>query len=444
MPRRYWFEIYGCEMNKAEGEAMEVALASQGWEPAARAEEADLVLLHTCAVRATAENRLWGRIGHYKSLKDRRSFTFVVSGCMAQRLKEGVRRRAEHVDAVIGPAQLHRLHALVEHLRTEGQSRLAVDEVPYHFAARHAAPGAPRAYVPIMHGCNNFCTYCIVPYVRGREVSRSPESIVEELADLEAAGVKEVTLLGQNVNSYHWKSSVQEPAMDFPSLLRLILGRVPGIPWLRFLTSHPKDLSDDLIAVMATSPRLCSHIHLPVQHGSDRILRAMNRRYTRAEYLDLVGRIRRAVGDVALTTDVMVGFPGETEADVDELLDLMREASFSEAFTYYYNPREGTRAYELGDTVEHSVKLARLERVIAVQQELTRRSREAQQGREVTVLVEGVSKKRPDELLGRTERNEMVVFPGSADRVGSFVSVSIAGVSGNTLRGEENALCRGA
>jgi tRNA-2-methylthio-N6-dimethylallyladenosine synthase len=232
--------------------------------------------------------------------------------------------------------------------------------------------------------------------------------------------------------------------MDFPALVRSILQRVPGIPWLRFLTSHPKDLSDELIAVMASSPRMCRHIHLPVQHGSDRILRAMNRRYTRAGYLDLVGRVRRAVGDVALTTDVMVGFPGETEEDVAELLDLMRKASFSEAFTYYYNPREGTRAYELGDTVPHAVKLARLERVIQVQQELTRRSREAQRGQVVTVLAEAVSKKRSDELLGRTERNEMVVFPGSPDQVGTFVSVSIAGVSGNTLRGEENALCRGA
>ncbi len=444
MPCRYWFEIYGCEMNKAEGEAMEIALASQGWEPAARPDEADLVLLHTCAVRATAENRLWGRIGHYKSLKERRPFTFVVSGCMAQRLQEGLRERAAHVDAVIGPAELHRLHALVKGLRSGGEAPVVADEGPYRFADRHSPANAARAYVPIMHGCNNFCTYCIVPYVRGREVSRSPESILEELTDLEARGVKDVTLLGQNVNSYRWQASGHGPPVDFPTLVRTILRRVPGIPRLRFLTSHPKDLSDDLIAVMARSPRLCRHIHLPVQHGSDRILRAMNRRYTRAAYLELVDRIRRALGDVALTTDVMVGFPGETEEDVAELVDLMREASFSEAFTYYYNPREGTRAYELGDTVPHHAKLERLDRVIRVQQELTRRSRESQLGRDVTVLAEAVSKKRPDELLGRTERSEMVVFPGSPDQVGTFVSVTIAGVSGNTLRGEENALCRGA
>jgi tRNA-2-methylthio-N6-dimethylallyladenosine synthase len=444
MSRHYWFEIYGCEMNKAEGEALEIALASRGWEPAARAEEADLVLLHTCAVRATAENRLWGRLGHYKALKDRQGFTLVVSGCMAQRLQDGIRERAGHVDAVLGPAQLHRLDAVVEDLKSGQTEQVGMEEGPYHFRDRHSRPGAQRAYVPVMHGCNNFCTYCIVPYVRGREVSRSPESIVSELADLEADGVKDVTLLGQNVNSYRWQAPDGQQATDFPSLIRFVLERTPGIPWLRFLTSHPKDLSDALIDAMASLPRLCRHIHLPVQHGSDRILRAMNRRYTRADYLSLVGRIRKALGNVAITTDVMVGFPGETDGDVSELLELMQEAYFSEAFTYYYNPREGTRAYELGDTVPHHEKLARLERVIQVQRELTRQSREAQCGREVTVLVEDVSKKRPDELLGRTERNEMVVFPGSSSRVGTFVSVSIAGVSGNTLRGEENALCRGA
>ncbi len=286
-----------------------------------------------------------------------------------------------------------------------------------------------------MHGCNNFCSYCIVPYVRGREVSRNPNEIFRELETVKERGVKEVTLLGQNVNSYRYEGP--EGTMDFPSLLREIVHRYPGLPWIRFLTSHPKDLSEEVIDCLATYPQLCKHLHLPVQHGSNRILHLMNRKYTRETYLNLVDRLRTRIPSISLTTDILIGFPGETEEDFQATLDLIETVRFDDAFTYYYNPREGTAAYKLPDDVPLEVKLERLQTVIDLQRRIGRENKKKRIHSKVKVLVEEVSKMKSTELLARTERDEMVVLPGPPDWIGTFREVELLSLKGNTFRGKD-------
>ncbi len=431
---RYWIETYGCQMNKAESAALEREMTEAGWMPAAGAEDADLVILNTCSVRETAEERIWGRIGRYKSLKKKHRFTLVVMGCMAERLKEDIRTEAPAVDLVVGTFQKESFLRRLQTARSEIASARLDETGGYKFSARHAMEGDYKAFVPIMHGCDNFCSYCIVPYVRGREVSRDPEMIFAELEELFSRGVREITLLGQNVNSYKYSSGGS--VLDFPGLLRALLHRFPDVPWIRFLTSHPKDFSDRLIETMAGNRALCRHIHLPVQHGSDSILAAMNRKYTREDYIRLVGRIRSAVPDVSLGTDILIGFPGETETDFRLTLELMKEVRFDDAFTYYYNPRKGTKAYDMPDTVPEDLKLERLAAIIDLQREITRDRKKERLGNGAVVLVEGVSKKKDGELLARTERDEMVVFPGPRDLIGNFAEVRLAELRGNTFVGE--------
>ena len=459
MAGRYWIETYGCQMNKAESGALEVALEARGWEPAAAADRADVVVVNTCSVRQTAEDRLWGRLGLLKTLKRRRPFRLVLMGCMAERLKEEIFADAPQVDVLVGSFQKHRL---VELLEADGAGqdpaggRLALTEAgEYHFAERHSR-GEFRAFVPVMHGCDNFCTYCIVPYVRGREVSRDPGSIMEELGALlpPEGTARDITLLGQNVNSYRWAGGPRgdgggppgragvsgdrwSAPLDFPGLLRLVLGQLGEGVWLRFLTSHPKDVSDELVGLLAEAPALCRHVHLPVQHGSDRVLEAMGRGYTSAHYLHLVERIRKSVPLVSLTTDILVGFPRESEEDHRRTLELMRAVEFDDAFTYRYNPREGTRAFLLGDDVPDPLKQERLSAVIELQRGISRARRRQRLGRVVEVLVEAVSKKNPRELLARTEGDDTVVFPGQPERIGSFVRVCLERLAGNTFQGRE-------
>jgi tRNA-2-methylthio-N6-dimethylallyladenosine synthase len=315
-----------------------------------------------------------------------------------------------------------------------------IDPGEYRFAERHSLSGF-QAFLPIMHGCNNFCTYCIVPYVRGSEVSRSPESILAEILRLQvpegSAGqvIREITLLGQNVNSYLYRAQ-GGGTLTFPALLRRIVPVLQDRTWLRFLTSHPKDMSDELIELVAAEPALCRHIHLPVQHGSNRILQAMGRKYTRGHYLDLVERIRKTIPEVSLTTDILIGFPGEGEEDYRLTLELMQQVQFEDAFTYRYNPREGTRAFELKDDVPESLKQERLSEVIDLQRRITREVKKGKLGRVVEVLIEGVSKKNAAELLARTEGDEMVVFPGSPKRIGTFGRVRLQSLRGSTFRAE--------
>lgn len=450
MTNTYWLEIYGCQMNFAEGYALETELKQQGWQPAEAPEKADAVILHTCSVRQTAENRIWGRIGFFKHLKQEKPVKLIVMGCMAERLKIELQAKEPSIDLVVGNFEKQQLPGLIAGLnssesltRAAPQKPLAAgpeysaeaQESPFSFQDYHQRENDFHAYVPIMHGCNNFCSYCIVPHVRGREVSRSPREIGAELQRLETHGVKEITLLGQNVNSYSYQGDSQH--YKFPDILKEILEQLESIQWVRFLTSHPKDVPPELVRMLASEPRLCRHIHLPVQHGSSSVLKRMNRKYTREDYLRTIEHMRRDIDDPAISTDIMIGFPGETEDDFRETLDLMREVEFDDAFMYYFNPRAGTPAASFAEQVPHQTKLDRLSELIALQRDIGRRRKQRRVGKVEQVIVESVSKKNPQELLGRTERDHMVVFPGSTDLIGQFVRVAIESMAGNTLKGSK-------
>ena len=455
---KFFFETYGCQMNLAESAALSLAARERGWEEAESAIGADLVLINTCSVRATAEQRVMGRLAHYRALKKKRppwqpGLTLIVAGCMAERIGEKLKK--EGVDFLIGTSARSSFPLILEALEqklpdsSHSEASFSINEKPeFSFSSFHLDDKNPfRSFVPIMHGCNNYCSYCIVPYVRGREISRSPDSILEEIRLLGKRGVREITLLGQNVNSYLWEGDfpTQAPGsaatLDFPGLLELIARSLcpdnadkSAVKWVRFLASHPKDFSDESIRVLAENPCFCRHIHLPVQHGSNRILSAMNRRYTREQYLDLVGRLRSAMPDLSLSTDILVGFPGETGEDLEQALSLMEEVKFLYAYMYHYNPREGTAAYELGGRIAEDVKRERLSRVISLQKRHTNELLKNRLGSEVTVLFEGISRKNADELVGRTERDEMVVVPGKAEMIGSFARLTLSSLRGNTFR----------
>ncbi|GAB4370123.1 MAG: tRNA (N6-isopentenyl adenosine(37)-C2)-methylthiotransferase MiaB [Spirochaetales bacterium] len=436
MERHYWIETYGCQMNKAESNALVQQMAKDGWILAPSPKEAELIILNTCSVRGTAETRIRGRIGYYKSLKRIHPHTLVVMGCMAERLKEKLKEEEPAVDLVVGTFQKGAFLSLLKGPGRSSYNEMRLDaDSRYHFASGHYMEGEFKAFVPIMHGCNNFCSYCIVPYVRGREVSRPPEEIFRELESLRERQVREVTLLGQNVNSYRYEHGAGWTG--FPDLLRQIVQWYPEIPWIRFLTSHPKDLSDQVIDCLAEYPQLCKHLHLPVQHGSNRILRSMNRKYDRETYLHLVERLRKKVPSISLTTDILIGFPGETEEDFRATLELMEIVRFDDAFTYYYNPREGTKAYNLPDDVPLEVKLERLQEVIDLQRRIGRENKEQRIGSRVKVLVEEVSKMKSTELLARTERDEMVVLPGPGEWIGTFREVELLALKGNTFWGND-------
>lgn len=433
MAKRYWLETYGCQMNEAESVSLENSLQDEGWASASTPEEADLVLLNTCSVRKTAENRIWGRLGFFKSLKEEHKFSLGVMGCMTERLKDDLRKEVPEIDLLIGTyGKGDFLHGLKDESWHEKRNFFGHDE--FSFARSHFGASDAQAMVPIMHGCNNFCTYCIVPYVRGREVSRTWEEIKSELTFLQAHNVKEITLLGQNVNSYF--SHHQNDTLDFAGLLTLISEQFT-IPWIRFLSSHPKDLSHKVIEAMKINPQICPHLHLPVQHGSNRILESMNRRYTRESYLRLVDDIRNAIPDISLTTDILIGFPGETEEDVEDTLDLIKTVGFSDAFTYIYNAMEGTKAFNMQGQISEKVKKERLNKVIDLQRQMGHREKESRVGKTVAVLVEGSSKKNSLEMLGRTEHNSMVVFPGTAAMTGTLRKIKLVGLSGNTYKGED-------
>jgi tRNA-2-methylthio-N6-dimethylallyladenosine synthase len=449
----FFFETHGCQMNIAESAALALAAGEEGWKATDGCSTADVVLINTCSVRRTAETRLYGRLAHYAAEKKKRQaegrpFALVVAGCMAERLGEKLKQEVPAVDYVMGTQARSRfpliLKTVEEALQNGSRVFPALDEGEkpvFSFSASHLAEGSSpvRSFVPIMHGCNNFCSYCIVPYVRGREISRDPALILEEIRLLSEKGIREITLLGQNVNSYR---SEGEKKLEFSDLLELIAEALEGTPVrrLRFLSSHPKDLSDKTIKVMAEHPCFCRHLHLPVQHGSNRILAAMNRQYTREAYLDLAGRLRAAMPDLSLSTDILVGFPGETGEDLDQTLALMEELRFIYAYMYHYNPREGTRAYGFPDRIDEKTKRERLSRVMALQKTHTASLLKRRVGTREKVLIEEISRKNADEVLGRTERDEMVVFPGNASMIGSFADVRLAALRGNTFFGTDLCL----
>ncbi|MDD3981492.1 MAG: tRNA (N6-isopentenyl adenosine(37)-C2)-methylthiotransferase MiaB [Spirochaetales bacterium] len=438
---KYLLETYGCQMNKAESAAVEALFRERSWRPGTL-DDADLVLINTCTVRATAENRAWGRIAFYAAEKKKHKFSLAVLGCMAEQYHQDIKKKAPAVDYVLGTFQKQALGLVLDQIEKGTSFDLREETPAYVFASTHHEPGAFRAFVPIMHGCNNFCSYCIVPYVRGREVSRDPEAILTELEALAAAGVREVTLLGQNVNSYRWQDS--KGLLDFPGLLSLIASTLKvqdrtedsGIGWVRFLTSHPKDLSDELIAVLASEPLYCRHIHLCLQSGSDRVLARMNRNYTREYFFGLVDKLKAAMPGLSLSTDILVGFPGETEEDLGETLDAMKRVGFSYSFMYHFNPREGTPAMKMDDKVPEKIKKARLARVIALQKETSEALMDERIGAVDEILVESLSKRSKKEILGRTARDEMVVLPGDASLIGRFLKVRLLSRAGNTFRAE--------
>lgn len=479
--KTYFFETYGCEMNIAESAAVEQLLIARGWEQAKSAQVADMAIINTCSVRETAENRIMGRLGWFNGLKAVRAkklgaktkmldeaveyvkdgakpLTIVVMGCMAERLLKTFQKDYPFIDYVVGTYAKYQFSEIISAVE-EGRKPFELDDSSaYKFASVSAEQGAFSTFVPIMHGCNNFCTYCIVPYVRGREISRPVCEILREIDILTGYGVKEITLIGQNVNSYKGEiennlfagkkvaTAVTETeiggkvttAVDFAGLLQLIADHLREtkscIEWVRFMSSHPKDFTDDVIDVIAKEEVLCRHIHLPVQHGSTAVLKAMNRRYTREQYLDLVSRIKARIPDVSLTTDIMMGFPGETEQDVEDTLDLMRQVKYESAMMYYYNPREGTPAAKM-EQLPEQVRKDRLQRVIDLQLEHTHEQMIKRVGSVMKVLVESVSRDDKTELLGQTEQHEKVAFKAERSLIGKFVNVKITELSGNTFRG---------
>ena len=464
----YFFETYGCEMNIAESAAVEKLIIARGWKQAASAQVADLAIINTCSVRGSAEERIEGRLGWFNGLKAVRSckigaktklldqaveyvkdgpkpLTLVVMGCMAERMLNEFHVKFPFVDYVVGTYAKHHFGEIITAIE-EGRKPFEVDDSEkYQFAEVSAEPGAFSTFVPIMHGCNNFCTYCIVPYVRGREVSRPVNEILKELDILNSYGVREITLIGQNVNSYHGvagDSSISVPDAEnvtFAQLLQLIANHLKNtqskIEWVRFMSSHPKDFTDDVIDVIAKNPVICHHIHLPVQHGSTAVLKKMNRVYTREQYLQLVQKIKNKIPDVSLTTDIMMGFPTETEEDVELTLDLMRQVKYESAMMYFYNPREGTPAAKM-EQLPESVRKERLQRVIDLQLEHTHEQMSKRIGMEVKVLAESVSRDDKNELLGQTQQHEKVAFLADKSLIGNFVNVKITSLNGNTFKGQ--------
>ena len=435
--KKLFIETYGCQMNVADSEVVASVMRMAGYEVCGTLDEADAVFLNTCSVRDNAEQKIVNRLEVLHALRRKgRRLIVGVLGCMAERVKEELIEK-HHVDLVAGPDAYLSLPDLVAQVET-GHKAMNVelsltetykDVVPQRMCGVHVS-----GFVSIMRGCNNFCHYCIVPYTRGRERSRDVGSILNEVRDLKERGYKEVTLLGQNVNSYRYEDAGS--VVTFPDLLRRVAREAGGMR-VRFTTSHTKDMSDDTLRVIAEEPNVCRQIHLPVQSGSNRILQLMNRKYTREWYLDRVAAIRRIIPDCGLSTDIFSGYCSETEEDHQMSLSLMRECAYDSAFMFKYSERPGTYASKhLKDDVPEEVKVRRLNELIALQNELSAESNRRCEGRVYEVLVEGVSKRSRDQLFGRTEQNKVVVFDRGGRRVGDFVKVKITGSSSATLKGE--------
>ena len=434
--KRAFIGVYGCQMNISDAERMEGQLATLGYERTEDMVRADLILLNTCCVRETAEDKVYGKIGEIKHIKRANpALIFGITGCMAQKEGEALIRRAPHIDFVLGTNKVHELKATVRRLESARRGPVVdvlLGDAPLPENVPIERTGRLSAWVPIMYGCNNFCTYCIVPYVRGREHSRRPEDVVREVEEAAAQGFKEITLLGQNVNSY----GKDHKLASFAELL-LMVDAVKGVERVRYMTSHPKDLSDAVIDAVRQGRHICPHFHLPVQHGSDRILRAMNRVYRKDAYRSLVERIRAAVPDASLTTDLIVGFPGETEEDFEELLDFLREIRYDAAYTFLYSKRSGTPAATMEAQVEDSVKKERLHRLMEVQNEISLEKNAALKGTVQEVLAEGPSRTDEDVWTGRTGTNKIVLWRKKGQETeGDIVRVRITQPQTWVLKGE--------
>lgn len=437
--KHLYIETYGCQMNVADSEVVASVMKMAGYEPCESLDEADAVFLNTCSVRDNAEQKIIHRLEALNAMRRKgRKLIIGVLGCMAERVKDGLLN--EHgADLVAGPDAYLSLPDLIAQAEVGNKAidiELSTTETYRDIVPERYCGSRISGFVSIMRGCNNFCHYCIVPYTRGRERSRDIESILTEARDLESRNYKEITLLGQNVNSYCWKRE-DGTEIRFPELLRTVARAVPGLR-IRFSTSHPKDMSDETLHVIAEEPNVCRHIHLPVQSGSNRILKLMNRKYTCEWYMDRVAAIRRIVPDCGLSTDIFAGYCSETEEDHQLSLSLMRECGYDSAFMFKYSERPGTYASRhLPDDVSEEVKIRRLNELIALQNELSAESNAKCVGKEYEILVEGVSKRSREQLFGRTEQNKVVVFDRGTHHPGEYVRVRITSSSSATLQGEE-------
>ena len=438
-PKQLLLETYGCQMNVADSEVVATVMKMAGYETCEDIADADAIFINTCSVRDNAEQRIFSRLNQLNALRHKRQRRLIIGiiGCMAERMKEVLITEYD-VDLVAGPdayLELPSLIVMAERGEKAINTQLSTTETYRDIIPSRVTGSTVSGFISIMRGCNNFCTYCIVPYTRGRERSREPQSILNELNDLQARGFKEVTLLGQNVNSYLYRPDDGEP-VDFAALLTMVAEAPPELR-VRFTTSNPEDLSDAIIETMASHANICNHIHLPVQSGSNKVLKLMNRKYTREWYLDRIARIRAAMPDCGISTDMFTGFHDETEEDFQQTLSLMREVGFDSAFMFKYSERPGTfAAKNLPDNVPEDVKIDRLNRMIALQNELSLCSNRADVGKTFEVLVEGYSKRSRDDMFGRTQQNKVIVFPAAGEKPGDRVLCRVNSASSATLKGE--------
>jgi len=427
-----YIETYGCQMNVADSELVASILKGYKFSIVEDIAEADVIIFNTCSVRQHAEDRVMGRINNEMNRKkQKKNLKIGVIGCMAQRLDKELNKMNSNIDFVVGVDQYTKLPEIITSLfdepdfkcsTTVNDNEIYKDIYPIH-------TGDFNAFVTIMRGCNNFCTYCIVPYTRGRERSRPTEDIINEIRKIGEKGFKDITLLGQNVNSYNYKN------VNFAELLKRV-NKIESIKRIRFVTSHPKDLSDEVIQVMAESEKVCEHLHLAMQSGDDDILARMNRGYTSQHFYDITQKLRMAMPDIAITTDIIAGFPGETEEQFQRTYDLMKKIQFDYAFTFKYSPRTGTQAAKFTDQIPEDIRLARLQQLIELQQDITTNKYKEQVGKIKEIYVEQVSKKSDKEMAGKSRDFKITVFPGERSLIGKFVKVKITDAVGWTLKGE--------
>ena len=435
--KAFYLETFGCQMNVVDSERIVALLAEIGYEQTEAPEQAGLVLLNTCAVRDKAVRKAYGHLGCFKPLKERNpSLIIGMGGCIAQQEGKQLLEEFPYLDLVFGTHNVHRLPEMVQqvadkHVRCEETEFLDRDTRLQLFPSRTGQEAFTR-FVTVMQGCDNFCSYCVVPYVRGREISRPSSEVLEEIRDLASQGVREITLIGQNVNSYGNK---EEGELSFAELLEQV-NAVEGIDRIRFTTSHPKDLSNELIDCFGRLDKLCKHLHLPVQCGSDNILKAMNRGYTRERYLEIVSRLHQVCPDIRLSSDIIVGFPGETEDDFAETMSLLEAVRYTEIYSFIYSPRKGTTAADMKDEFTAEAKQQRFNRMLDLQQEISRQTWEADVGTIQEILVEGASKVGDGQMFGRSTWNRIVNFSGPAELAGTLVKVKITKAFRNSLLGE--------
>lgn len=429
-----YIKTFGCQMNVHDSEQIAALLRESGYESTDDFRKADLIIINTCSIREKAAQKVYSQLGKFRELKRSKPGLIIgMGGCLAQQWRSKIFARAPFLDLVFGTHNIHQLPDLIRTIETTGSR---VEETTFHESVKSvgivALPqnGAVSAYVTIMQGCNNFCSFCVVPYLRGPEVSRPSQDVIDEVKALADHGIREVTLLGQNVNSYG-----KTVGTDFVALLHEV-GKIGGVERIRYTTSHPKDLSFDLMKCYTDVNKLCEHIHLPVQSGSDLILKRMNRGYTKAQYLDKVGSLRNIRPDISITSDMIVGFPGETERDFQETIDLMEKVRFDSLFSFNYSEREGTAAVKFADKIAECIKRERLQALQSLQEKHTLERNRALEGRIEDVLVEGVSKKMADEMMGRTRSNKIVNFRGKKELIGKTVSVLITEAYLHSVKGK--------